>query len=205
MGSILSSEEIRKGYRLLFDGKTLDGWDATGNSDGWAVKDDAIVCMVKGGEYLYTKDRFEDFILEMDYKTDANVNSGIFFRWSDLSDPVNTGLELQILDTFDVEQPGNKDSGAIYDLLAPKENAVKPIGEWNHVKIHCLKNKINVHLNDIHIIDMDINHWLVPGENPGGTANKFTYAWSDMPRSGHIGLQDHGGRAIFKDIKILPL
>jgi hypothetical protein len=205
LGNILTKEEQTKGYQLLFDGETLNGWSTTLYPEGWAVEDGAIVCQVKGDGYLYTLERYQDFQLELDYKTEQNVNSGIFFRWSDVNDPVNTGLEMQVLDTYHVEIPTKYDSGAVYELQEPSQNAVKPAGEWNHVKIKCLGDKITIHLNDVQVIDMDISEWNVAGQNPDGTPNKFTYAWNDLPRLGHIGLQDHGGRVMFKNIKILSL
>jgi hypothetical protein len=202
MTNQLTKEEQNQGYRLLFDGGTLTGWDATLTRDGWGVEDGCIVCTVAGDNYLYTEDTFEDFELNIEFKIDPEVNSGIFFRWSNLKDPVNTGLELQVLDTGHKEVMTKYDCGAVYDLMAPSKNSAKPAGEWNHANIKCEGSQIVIHLNGEKVIDMDISEWSVAGQHPDGTPNKFTYAWSELPRRGHIGLQDHGGRVFYRNIKI---
>ena len=84
-------------WRDLFDGESLNGWQATGNPDGWTVEDGMIKCLAQKGRYLVTEEQFEDFELTIEYKTLPDVNSGLFFRLSDLNDPVHTGLEIQIL------------------------------------------------------------------------------------------------------------
>lgn len=201
----LSEDEKKQGYRLLFDGETLQGWAATSHPEGWLVQDGKIVC--KGGTdgYLYTIEQFENFILKLEYRTAAKVNSGIFFRWSDLADPVNTGLEMQILDTYGQPTVDKHSSGALYDLVAPSSNAVRPAGEWNEVTIQCNQSLVQLTLNGIMVVEADIDQWTTASQNPDGTKNKFKYAWRDLPRRGHIGLQDHGGYVEFCNIKIQPL
>jgi len=202
---MLSDKEKAEGWISLFDGKTLTGWAATGRDEGWVVDDGAILCTVKGGGYLYTLDQFDDVVLSIDFKIDKGVNSGIFFRWSDLEAPVDTGIEIQILDTYGRETTGTHDCGAMYDMLAPSKQACKPAGEWNNVVLTCSDNLITLDMNGERIIEMDIDEWDTPHKNPDGTRNKFKYAWKDMPRKGHIGLQDHGGKVWFRNIKVKPL
>jgi hypothetical protein len=62
-----------------------------------------------------------------------------------------------------------------------------------------------LNLNGTLVVDADIDQWSEAGKNPDGTPNKFKYAWKDMPRLGHIGLQDHGGYVEFRNIKIKEL
>src|SRR5687768_8150979 len=95
----LSGREKADGWKLLFDGRTLDGWKATGNSQGWLVQDGTIFCAAMRGGYLHTVDQYDDFVLALDYKVAPRVNSGVFFRWSDLKDPVHTGIEMQVYDS----------------------------------------------------------------------------------------------------------
>jgi len=202
---MLSDKEKAEGWISLFDGKTLTGWAATGKDEGWTVDDGAILCTVKGGGYLYTPEQFGDVVLSIDFKIDKGVNSGIFFRWSDLKDAVHTGIEIQILDTYGREPTGTHDCGAIYDMLAPSKQACKPAGEWNNVLLTCDDNLITLDMNGERIIEMDIDKWDTPHKNPDGSRNKFKYAWKDMQREGHIGLQDHGGKVWFRNIKVKPL
>lgn len=193
------------GWRSLFDGKTLEGWKATGNPDAWTVEDGAILCKGVRGGYLHTLEQFDDFVLSIDFKIAPRVNSGVFFRWSDLGDPVHTGLEMQILDSYGREKPGKHDCGALYDLVAPTRNVARPAGEWNTAVITCRDNLITVALNGETVTRIDLNRWTTPRMNPDGTRNKFRYAWKELPRRGHIGLQDHGGRVWFRNIKLRPL
>jgi hypothetical protein len=197
--------QSREGWRSLFDGKTLDGWKATGKSEGWAVEDGAIACTVKGGGYLYTVEQFENFVLSIDFKVDKGANSGVFFRWSDLKDPVNTGIEMQVLDSYGKTTPDKHDCGAIYDIIAPKHQACKPAGEWNTAIITCNRNVISIEINGQKVAEMDLDRWTQAGMNPDGTKNKFKYAYKELPRKGHIGLQDHGNRVWYRNIKIKPL
>ena len=201
----LTEEEKRQGYRLLFDGETLNGWAVTSHPENWIVQDGLLICQGGTSGYLYTTEQFEDFILHLEYRTEPKVNSGIFFRWTDLDDPVNTGLEMQIWDTYDFPELKKNSSGALYDLVAPSENAVRPAGEWNQVTIHCNGSLIQLTLNGVMVVEADIDQWKIPGKNPDGTDNKFIYAWADRPRLGHIGFQDHGGHAEFRNIKIRTL
>lgn len=202
----LTPAEKALGYKLLFDGKTLSGWKCTDpNSKGWEVVDGAIFYNVKGGGYLATNERYGNFELKIDFKVDHGTNSGIFFRWDDLRDPVQTGIEMQIYDSAGVKNPSRHDCGAIYDVLAPSENAMKPAMEWNSVLLRCRNNIISVTMNGKRIINMDLDKWTEPHRNPDGSGNKFRAAYKDMPREGHIGLQEHGGKLWFKNIKIRRL
>lgn len=202
---MLTEQEKADGWISLFDGETLDGWAATGKDEGWTVDNGAIMCTVKGGGYLYTLEQFEDFVLSVDFKIDEGVNSGIFFRWSDLNDAVHTGIEIQILDSFGHHNQGKHACGAIYDMVAPSKNVCKPAGVWNNTTINCKGSFISIEHNGETVAHMDMNKWSEPGKNPDGTKNKFKYAWKDMPRKGHIGLQDHGGKVWFRNIKIKTL
>ncbi|MCX7825658.1 MAG: DUF1080 domain-containing protein [Verrucomicrobiae bacterium] len=207
-------------WKALFNGKNLDGWAATGKPEGWAVEDGAIACQVKGGGYLYTKEQYENFVLSLEFKVSPpskklnaktkkeethKCNSGVFIRWSDLKNPVHTGIEVQVYDSVGVARPGKHDCGALYDMVAPCKNAEKPVGEWNRMVITCNGPMITVELNGEKICEMNTDQFDKPGQNPDGTKNKFKFAWKDLPRKGHIGFQDHGARVWFRDVKIQVL
>lgn len=203
--NVLTDAERQESWRLLFDGKTLNGWQATGKPEGWAVSDEAILCTVQKGRYLYTVEQFEDYELALEFKIAPKTNSGIFVRWSDLTDPVHTGIEIQILDSYGAEQLGTHTCGAIYDMVPPSDPAFRPAGEWNQVLVTCDGPLVSVTLNGKRIAEMDAERWKEAGRNPDGSENKFKYAWATMPRRGHIGLQDHGGKVWFRNIKLKPL
>ena len=157
----------------------------------------------KGGGDIWTKEKYGNFILDLEFKVAKGSNSGVFIRTGSIENWLNTAIEVQIHETTDGARHGA--CGAIYDCLSPSKNVVKKAGEWNHYVITCLGNKIYVVLNGEQIIDMDLNLWTEAHKNPDGTPNKFTTAYKNMPRVGHIGLQDHGDPVWFRNLRIKSL
>lgn len=192
-----------EGAKVLFDGKSLDAWTQKPQG-GWTIDDEGNLAWQKGCGYIWTKEQFGNFVLELDFKVSPKANSGIFIRTAKTGDPVQTGIEVQILDSFG-RAPGKHSCCAIYDVLAPSKNAEKPVGEWNHAAITCNDNKIEVILNGEKVIDMDLDQWTEAGKNPDGSKNKFKTAYKDMPRKGHIGFQDHGNAVWYRNIRITKL
>ena len=198
----LTAEEAQAGWRLLFDGSTFQGWGCTAaDFGGWSVNDGAIAGTGTGG-YIYTAERFGDFELKVDFMVDDGSNSGIFFRWDELDDPVQTGIEMQILDSAGKKTPGKHDCGALYDILSPSENAMKPAHEWNSVIIKCRGPFVSIDMNGKSIIRADLSKYTVPHKNIDGSSNKFSRALKDFARSGHIGFQAHGRPVWFKNVKV---
>jgi hypothetical protein len=203
----LSPAEASQGFHLLFDGKTLNGWASTGpDISRWVVSNNALTLdLTKPNGYLYTKQQFGNFELKIDFMVDRGANSGLFFRWADLKDPVQTGIEMQIYDTAGKNRPEKHDCGAVYDILAPSENAMKPALEWNSVILKCWRNFIAITMNGKRIIQLDLDKYTQPHKNVDGTGNKYDTAYKDMPRAGHIGMQDYGNKVWYKNIKIREL
>jgi len=201
--------ESVKGFVPLFNGKNLDGW-LTGPDNAWVVEDGTLTLRreMDGKEhnldYLWTKEQYGNFILELEYKTTGHTNSGIFIRTPNRKNPVYTGMEIQVSNSYGRSRLSNKGTaGAIYDCLTPTKNAAKPAGEWNKCRITCQDNLIKVVLNGEHIIDMDVDRWTTAGQNPDERGNKFKdTAVKDFSRVGHIGLQDHGRQVWYRNIRV---
>jgi hypothetical protein len=189
----------------LVDGESLDGWHVAGDESAWGVEDGGLYCCGGDGGYLYTDERYDDFEVTLSFRMTPGANSGVFLRLSDLADPVNTGLEVQILDTHGTEDPDSHDCGALYDVVAPEADAARPPGEWNDLRVTCDGPHVAVELNGETTVEADLDRWDTPGENPDGTANKFEYAWADLPYSGHLALQDHGDEVWFRDLRLRDL
>ncbi|MFA5192009.1 MAG: DUF1080 domain-containing protein [Verrucomicrobiia bacterium] len=200
------------GFVPLFDGKGLDAWQM-GPDKSWAVEDGVITLKhadydgkEHNSDYLWTKEQYGDFILELEFKIPEKANSGVFLRTSDLKNPVYTGIEVQITNSYgktNLSRGGT--AGAVYDCQVPSKNAIKPPGEWNHYRITCKGSKITVVLNGEHLVDMDLNQWTEPHKNPDGSKNKFPKALKDFARKGHIGLQDHGRQVWYRNIQVKKL
>jgi hypothetical protein len=204
----LTPEEKNAGWILLFDGKTLDGWMTSGQKPSRIPVEDGSINPHGCGHYMMVhKRQWSNFVLSLDFKISKDCNSGVFVHTYSLTarpgkDVGFNGIEVQILDS---ETAGFHDTGAIYDLVKPMRNAMKPVGEWNHMEVTCDKNLIKVLLNGETVNRMDLDEWTQPNRRPDGTPHKFDIAFKDHARKGYIGLQDHGRPCWFKNIKIRPL
>ena len=123
-----------QGLHSIFDGESGKGWmlcDQKPLAKAF-VQPDGLNPHGTGSYLVVHDQKAGDFVLDFDYKLTRGCNSGVFVRTSDLNDPVNTGIEIALDDTTG---SGMHDPGAFYDLVAPKTNAQKPAGEWNHMTI----------------------------------------------------------------------
>jgi hypothetical protein len=202
----LSNAEKQVEWRLLFDGKSLNGWIAR-NPGSWVVENGEIVCKDRGD--LFSKERFGNFFFQCDFKMGPGCNSGIYVRVGDKADRSNTGFEIQILDPARTNGPASGRTGAVYNRMPPLVDAAKPAGEWNHILIMCLNNIVKIRLNDQLVIDMDVNDWSIPLVNPDGSWNKYLIPLKDYPREGHLGFQSHsndtGGNLWLRNIKVVKI
>jgi len=204
----LSPEEQAAGWTLLFDGKSLDGWQTSSGKPSQRPVEQGSLNPHRSGGYMLIYDRpLTDFVLKLDFKIAAGTNSGVFFRTWPLTprsdkDVGFNGLEIAIDDT---QSAGLHDTGAIYDLVKPAKNAMRPAGEWNQLQLSCNKNLIEVQINGEIVTRMNLDEWTTPNRRPDGSEHKFDVAYKDHPRRGYIGLQDHGGECWYKNIKLREL
>lgn len=185
--SILFAGEGGKweGFVPLFNGKDLAGWHIMGTK-AWIVENGVLVCTGKGGGWLRSAEQYEDFVLRLEYNISKGGNSGIFIRASDRGNPAYTGMEVQILDSHK-RRPTTSTAGAIYGAVAPSKEASKPAGEWNEVEITCKGPIVIVVLNGEKIVEVNMD------EHP---------QLKGRLRKGYIGLQNHGTRVEFRNIRI---
>ncbi len=207
--NVLTNREAEEGWELLFDGTAMRGWEVV-TAGSWEVRDGTLAHAKEAGMgaegMIWTTRQFGDFIFSCEFKITAGCNSGVFFRVGDKADPVQTGFEMQINDTFARPQhpSGPKHNcGALYGVAAPSHNAAKPAGEWNQAVITCRKNIISISLNEDQVVStVDLDLYDQAERNLDGTPNKFKKPLKDFPRSGYIGFQQHGGSVWFRAIKI---
>jgi len=206
--NVLSDDEKKNGWILLFDGDSLAGWMTSSEKpSARPVEDHAINPHKCGGYMMIHTKPWGDFILSLDFKIAKGCNSGVFVRTFPLTprpgkDVGFNGLEIAIDDT---PGAGFHDTGAIYDLVKTEKNAMQPVGQWNHMVIMCDKNLISVTLNGAGVTKMDLDQWTEKNKRPDGSDHKFDIAYKNHPRAGYIGLQDHGGECWYKNIKLKPL
>ena len=192
---LLSAKD--KGWVTLYNGKDLTGWQTTGN---WLPqKDGSLLIQPLKGErgwqrysaYLWSEKKYKDIVLHVEYKYPPKGNSGIHFRVGDLKNPVNTGIEAQVLDSYGKKKVGHHDHGGIIRTVGASKNMSKKPGEWNTMIITCKDHHLKVQLNGEQIIDIQLDKTPM----------------KDRPLEGYIGLQDHGepNNLHFRNIKIKEL
>lgn len=190
-----SAQAADEGFVEMFNGKDLTGWRTTGN---WVIEEGNVVTLKpRPGEsgwkrfdaYLATERTYGDFILDLEFKFNKAGNSGVFMRIGDLKDPVNTGFEVQILDTHGKKNVGAHDCGGVINTQAPSKNMVKPAGEWNRYTITMKGNLLKVVLNGEQIIDLDLSK----------------SGLKDRPAKGYISFQDEAKPVWYRNVRIKEL
>lgn len=221
----LTDYEKRKGWRLLWDGKTTNGWRSARGPEfpaqGWVIEDGVLTVLASGGAEsanggdIITREKFSSFELKLEFKITEGANSGIkYFVDPELNKGPGSsiGLEYQILD--DQKHPdaklgvnGNRTLASLYDLI-PAENLSVPgtgkvfrgIDEWNQARLVVRGNHIQHWLNGFKVLEYERN---TPMYRALVAYSKYK-VWpnfGELPQ-GHILLQDHGNRVSFRSIKI---
>jgi hypothetical protein len=221
----LSTQEIRNGWRLLWDGKTSKGWRGAKMEGfpekGWQMKDGELTILASdGGEStgpgdIITIDQFSEFDLELEFKITEGANSGIkYFVDPLLNKGVGSaiGCEFQIID--DEHHPdakegvkGNRTAGSLYDLITAENISVpgrsvqfKGVGAWNKARIVVRGNEVEHWLNNEKIIEYNRQSQSFRAL----VAYSKYRDWKGFGQwpEGYILLQDHGHTVHFRSVKI---
>ncbi len=197
---------------VLFDGNSTAAWREYRKPEfpakGWEVVDGTLHVKAGGGAGdLVTRQQFQDFDLEFEWKVSPGANSGVMYHVSEKFDaPWHTGPEYQVLDDSkhaDGKNPKTSAS-ALYALVASSsEKALRPVGEWNSARIVLRGTQLEHWLNGKKVVALDL-------DSPETRALIGGSKFKDMPRfaretRGHICLQDHGDDVWFRNIRIRPL
>ncbi len=204
-------------WQVLFDGSNFDQWRgylSDSMPEAWTIKDSAMVFTPggKGGQNIISRDIYYNFELSIEWNIAQGGNSGIF--WGVLEDPAypeayQSGPEIQVLDNAQHPEAfvaeGTHTAGALFDMIAPSEDHTKPAGSWNHcvLRIDHRNNEGVVLMNGHQIVSFK-------PDGPEWEAMVADSKFADWPifgksPKGHIGLQDHGDRVAYRNIKIREL
>lgn len=201
----LTKAEQLAGWKLLFDGKTTNGWRKYGGQgvpSGWQVRDGALVRSGRDGGDLITAEQYGYFDLAVEYRIERGGNSGLIFGVTEeYKRPWQSGPEIQILDNAQADAKHR--TGALYDLIPARQNATRPAGEWNEIRLHYGPDGGEVQVNGIRYYRFKIGDeaW-----KQKVAASKFAkYPNFGKAQLGHICLQDHGDPVAFRNIKIRPI
>lgn len=152
----LSEEEKTEGYRLLFDGTSLDGWIDQANE--YVLEDGCIVKKASGFGNLYSEDSYCNFILKFEFQLTPGANNGLGLRHI-IVPKGYLGMELQILDNDDPQYKDLKPyqyHGGLYNYAPAKRGYLKPVGEWNKQEVIAQGANIKIILNGTVILDTNI-------------------------------------------------
>jgi Domain of Unknown Function (DUF1080) len=214
----LTKAEQKAGWKSLFDGKSFTGWRGFHNDkvpEGWIIEDGCISRVQAHGELgaaggdLITADQFENFEFTLEWKISKGGNSGIKYLVSE-SLPAKgksaVSFEMQVLD--DENHPdakmginGNRKASALYDIMPPNDKKkLKPVGEFNQIRLVVKGNHIEHWLNGAKVIEYE----------RGSEALKALIAKSKFNTQplfgtfakGHILLQEHGDKVWYRNIKV---
>lgn len=220
----LTDAESRAGWKILFDGKSIEGWrnyQKKTIGDGWVVKDGSLLRQSDGAGDIVTEGQFASFELQLEYRIAPGGNSGIMFHVTeDAPRPWHTGPEIQILDN--AAGHDKQKAGWLYQLYRPVKpdwavrfekqvgytspeitDATRPAGQWNHVYLRVTPAQGEVCVNGVsyYYFQKGSDDW-----NERVAASKFAdYSQFGKPAKGHICLQDHGDVVAFRNIKIREL
>ena len=172
-----ANADAEDGFKPLFDGKTLDGWEQHSGTAKYSVENGEIVGTSvpnTGNSFLCTKNKYADFILELEFKVDPVLNSGIQIRSNffeketeiDLGNGKTKKVPADRVHGYQVEiDPSDRAwSGGIYDEgrrgwlnnlkeNEPARNAFKQ-NEWNHYRIVCKGDSIKTWINGVQAADL---------------------------------------------------
>ena len=189
------------GFVDLFDGKSLNGWTLVNkHGDGYGVKDGVIYCARGGGGNLFTEREFSDFVLRFEFKLEPGSNNGIGIRAPLSGDSAYMGMEIQVLDDTAAQYAKLRPAqyhGSVYDTIAAKRGALKPVGEWNEEEITAKGRHIKVVVNGKVTVDADLNSVTDPKvieKHPGMFRER-----------GHIGFLGHNDYVEFRNIRVKEL
>lgn len=207
--------EKRQGWKLLFDGKTLDGWhvfNAPQGDSAWEVREGTLYCnaldesKIQGD--LVTDAVYENYELSLEWKISPRGNSGIFINvleGPELGAAWQSGPEYQILEPGHMDQDvETKKSGCLYGFYPQKNEAItKSEGEWNHTKIIQNEGKVEFYLNGILTAEEDFtsSSWK---DKVAASGFKDHKAFGSVTK-GKIALQDWYFEVWFRNIKIREL
>jgi hypothetical protein len=219
----LTDYEKKDGWKLLFDGKTSNGWvgayKKTFPEKGWEIKDGIMKVLssagaesANGGD-IVTTEQFSAFDLSFEFKLTPGANSGVkyFVTLSEKNQGSAIGLEFQLLDDTlhpdaKLGRDGNRTLASLYDLIKAKKQTrfIKQPGNWNTGRIIVYPNNhVEHYLNGVKVLEYE----------RGSQAFRDLVAiskyklWPDFgeAKQGYILLQDHGNEVNFRSIKIKRL
>lgn len=195
------------GWKPLFE---RDLSDANYPKGVWSYDEGELTATAD--KAIWTAKPYDDFILDLFFKTAEGTNSGIVVHCSDTTNWIPNAVEIQIADDHNkqwADAPTNGQSGAFFGHQAPTKKLVKNPGEWNRCTVTCQGKTIYVVLNNQLVNTIDLTKFTSAQKNPDGSdvPEWLNKPAADLPLRGYVGLQGkHAGAPIyFRNLKIKEL
>ena len=187
------------GFQDVFNGKDFTGWK--GATEGYEVKDGAIVNRPGKGGNLFTEAEYGDFVAHVEYRMPAGGNNGLAIRYPGKGQPSSEAMcEVQVLDDNapkHAKLDPRQYNGSVYGMIPAHRGYDRPIGEWNVMEVTVTGHAIQVELNGTRIVDGDVStvtDFMGGKKHPGKDR-----------LSGHFGFAGHNDPVAFRNIRIKPL
>jgi hypothetical protein len=204
----LTADEEAQGFRLLFDGATTEGWRTYRGGappQGWEVVDGELTRVGPGGD-IVTTEPFDDFELRLEWRLTPGGNSGILYRVTEEGEETyHTGPEMQVLDDAAHADGASRltSAGSNYALHAAPAGVVRPVGEWNEVRLVVDSAHVEHWLNGTKMVEYEL--WTDEWEGLVAASKFAEWPPYGRARRGHIALQDHGDEVAYRSIRIRSL
>jgi hypothetical protein len=212
----LTPQEKAEGWRLLFDGKTTDGWlEITGKpfpTNCWTIENGSLKAIPRtdGFQDIRTTDIFRDFEFEFDWMLKADGNSGVKYLVQKVDDWVNRdgrqararGMEYQLADDHnaDAASDASRVAGSLYSVIAPVPKVTPKIGEFNHSRLVVHHGVVEHWLNGTRVVRYEIASPLVQKQ-----LRNLRKDEAPIALEGPISLQNHSSETWFRNLKIRVL
>ena len=158
---------------------------------------------------IWTIREYDNFMLDLEFKTADGTNSGVVVYCSDKENWIPNAVEIQIADDYAkkwAESLKTWQCAAFFGHKPATHSVVKKPGEWNHYTITCKDSMIYVLLNGEQVNEIDLSQYTSATQNPDGSEipSWLSRPWAELATKGYIGLQGkHAGAPIyFRNIKI---
>lgn len=176
----------------------------------WTFEDGVLTA--SEDQVIWTKKDYDNFIIDLEFKTEDGTNSGVIVYCTDMDNWIPNSVEIQIADDFSEKwskSPKTWQCGAIFGHLPASKSMVKKPGQWNRFTVTCKDKMIYVMLNGLMVTEMNMGLWTSATKNPDGTdiPSWLSTPFAELPTHGNVGLQGkHAGAPIFfRNMKIKEL
>lgn len=189
----LTPEESAAGFRLIFDGRTMDGWSAPRNN--WHVDAGALHLRHKGGSIGYAREKLPaDFEFRFEWMVGPEGNSGVHYRGGQ--------FEYQVLDNRFYKPKPAVSAGSAYNIAGPGEDVTRPPMQWNEGRIVCRGSRVEHWLNGRLVAELDLAapEWAGPLEKE--RRRRLKIPAPGPAREGYLALSDHTGTVWFRRLRL---